>query len=584
MPRRFSLALSSLCALAAVFLLPLPVSAQKAAELPPLVEEIQIEVVNVDVVVTDKKGNPVAGLTPEDFVLYEDGERREITNFYAFNEGRVRASRDEAVEVDGGPGNWPDRTLRRRMALLFDGNSLDKRDRNRAIEALERFILEQFDGTYEWAVIAYRDKLQLMQPFTSDKTTVLSALARVRDLPVPVRQARATDSTFTEHRVVVSRTEGLARQAFDQPGPRHLTNSEFEMRERMLSGLRQFDRTVNAALETMRAYAGLPGRKSLVLITGALETLPGGSQLLGNGFPGVGHSGSRDPMIAVLNSEMQRRYSAIVQTANAAGFAIYPIASDADNMLLRSKVPYLDVARETTLAFNPAFTQGGVPEVEVETASRVMAEGTGGEYFSTTRFYKAFDRIDERTANAYVLGFRTDHPAEREYHRIRVEAKHDNLQVKHREGYLHLTRQDRLLEELSTPLAFPKDQGDFKVAMEVSEPEAAAGRKGKKKVSVTVAGVVPLSDVTLIPQGDEMVGRVYLYLALYDHDGKLVRMFRERQDVRLPAAKVAEAPADVPARFGLTVPELERGDYTISLTLMDEVSDRYGTGLQPVQL
>lgn len=580
-----------------------PAAGQPSEEVPPLVDEITVEVVNVDVVVTDKKGRPVSGLTADDFLLYEDGEERDISNFYAFNDGRVRAAvpADEpaptADSTASGESRWPDRQLRRRMAILFDGNSLNKRDRRRALEALERFILEQFDGTYEWAVIAYSDHLQLMQPFTSEKTTVLSALARVGDLPIPVRQARATDATFTEHPVVVSRTDSIVEgRALDSGGPRQLTTSEFEVRERMLSGLRQFDHTIQAAVETMRAYAGLPGRKSLVLVTGALETLPGGSQLLGQGFPGVGgERATVDPMIAVLNTELQRRYQLIVQTANAAGFAIYPIAADAQNTLMRSKAPYLDVARETSLGFGGGGVLSGVPEVESETASRIMADGTGGDYFSTTRFYKAFDSIDDRTANSYVLGFRTDRAPDREYHKIRVETKNPKLRISHREGYVHISREARLLEELSTPLAFPKDRGDFEVAMEISEPEKVKNekvknekvkknKKNKKTAALTVAGVVPLSDVTLIPMGDEMVGRIFVYVAVYDTEGELVRLFRERQDVRLPAEKVAAADEDAPARFGLTISDMKRGEYTVTLTLRDEVTDRFGTGLAPVQL
>ena len=77
---------------------------------------------------------------------------------------------------------------------------------------------------------------------------------------------------------------------------------------------------------------------------------------------------------------------------------------------------------------------------------------------------------------------------------------------------------------------------------------------------------------------------MYVYVAVYDREGKLLRLFRERQDVRLPAARVAAAGDEAPARFGLTIQDLERGDYTLTLTLLDEVTDRFGTGLAPVQL
>lgn len=583
MSRSSSRVAAFLLSLAALAVVPaatrFAVAQDEPERLPPIVDEIQVEVVNVDVVVSDGDGRRISDLTAEDFVLYEDGKERKITNFYAFKEGLAReaaAPADEGARKDA----WPDPVTRRRMALLFDDNTLDKRDRKRAIEDLERFILEQFDGTYEWAVIAYSDHLQLMQPFTDDKTTVLSALARVRDLPVLVRQARATDPTFSEHPLVVA---GLANiggrvggQALDQPGPRGLSTLDFEVRERMFEGLQRFDRTAAALVETMRAYTALPGRKSLVLVSGALDTVPGGAQLIGYGLPALGGGERNDPMIALLNTEVQRRLEVIVKTANAAGFAIYPISSEG---LLRGKAPYLDVGRDTNL-LNTAGDLNVSAEIETETAPRVIATGTGGKFFSSTRFYRAYDEIDDRTANAYVLGFATDHDPDRKYHKIEVKAKRPGVKIQHREGYLHLTREDRLIEELSTPLAFPKDRGDFAVALEVMTPEEV----GKKSVRVTVAGTVPLTEVTLIPQGDQMVGTMYLYLALYDREGKLVKLFRERQDVQLPATKVSAAAPDAPARFGLTLDELERGEYTMTLTLVDEFSDRYGTGLQMVSL
>ena len=47
-----------------------------------LVETIEVHVVNVDVVVTDREGNRVRGLTKDDFELYEDKRPQTITNFY----------------------------------------------------------------------------------------------------------------------------------------------------------------------------------------------------------------------------------------------------------------------------------------------------------------------------------------------------------------------------------------------------------------------------------------------------------------------------------------------------------------------
>ncbi|HEY6894642.1 MAG TPA: hypothetical protein VI258_10775, partial [Rhodanobacteraceae bacterium] len=55
---------------------------QSNEPLPKLTETIDVRVINVDVVVTDKKGNPVTGLKQDDFELYENGVPKKITNFY----------------------------------------------------------------------------------------------------------------------------------------------------------------------------------------------------------------------------------------------------------------------------------------------------------------------------------------------------------------------------------------------------------------------------------------------------------------------------------------------------------------------
>jgi hypothetical protein len=109
------------------------------------VDHVTVEVVNVDVTVTDRDGRPITGLSADDFVVLENGEERPISNFFAFRSGEMRLL-DEAPAAD-----FPEPVMRRRMALLFDNNSLEKRDRARAIDELERFVLERFDGTYEWA-------------------------------------------------------------------------------------------------------------------------------------------------------------------------------------------------------------------------------------------------------------------------------------------------------------------------------------------------------------------------------------------------------------------------------------------------
>jgi len=60
----------------------LPLQAQM-----PVIESIEVRVVNVDVVVTGRDGKPVTGLTKEDSEILEDKRPQKITNFYEVRGG-----------------------------------------------------------------------------------------------------------------------------------------------------------------------------------------------------------------------------------------------------------------------------------------------------------------------------------------------------------------------------------------------------------------------------------------------------------------------------------------------------------------
>ena len=96
-PRWFNLPAAVLLGLAAA----LPAAAQpgdtRSPSGPGFVEVVNVEVVNVDVYVTDADGKPVLGLGPDDFELRVDGRAVPISNFYA-----VEQQGDELLVRRGG--------------------------------------------------------------------------------------------------------------------------------------------------------------------------------------------------------------------------------------------------------------------------------------------------------------------------------------------------------------------------------------------------------------------------------------------------------------------------------------------------
>ncbi|HQQ77924.1 MAG TPA: hypothetical protein PLB01_11255, partial [Thermoanaerobaculia bacterium] len=54
----------------------------------PFIAREGVSVTNLDVVVTDGKGNRVTGLKKEDFIVVEDGVELPVSNFTAIEQGR----------------------------------------------------------------------------------------------------------------------------------------------------------------------------------------------------------------------------------------------------------------------------------------------------------------------------------------------------------------------------------------------------------------------------------------------------------------------------------------------------------------
>src|SRR5687768_17259399 len=98
MNRRFHVTVLGAC-LAAV-----AASAQQPTQPPPPTFRVEVNYVEVDALVTDASGNPVANLTADDFEVLEDGKPQKITAFSLVNIPIERADRplfsETAIEAD----------------------------------------------------------------------------------------------------------------------------------------------------------------------------------------------------------------------------------------------------------------------------------------------------------------------------------------------------------------------------------------------------------------------------------------------------------------------------------------------------
>ena len=119
------------------------VAAVAASQEPPPIFKREVEVVTVDVVVVDKGGNPVPGLTREDFTVLDEGRPQTILNFDVVSAPDEEATaaaaaspeRPPRIATSGAP-RLPGRTF----VVVFDNLNMSPLNTQRAKAAVVAFL------------------------------------------------------------------------------------------------------------------------------------------------------------------------------------------------------------------------------------------------------------------------------------------------------------------------------------------------------------------------------------------------------------------------------------------------------------
>ncbi|MEN8165760.1 MAG: VWA domain-containing protein, partial [Acidobacteriota bacterium] len=145
-------------------------------------DEYELTIVNVVVHVTDKQGNPVTGLTPGDFKIFQDGQEKPITNFQMYTKevyDDFAATPEMVPKVEGETTRPQPRPLS--MILYIDNDNLHPLDRNRVLRYARVFVMENLRPPMQMMVVSRQQRmLKVLQPFTSESGPVLDALRKVR--------------------------------------------------------------------------------------------------------------------------------------------------------------------------------------------------------------------------------------------------------------------------------------------------------------------------------------------------------------------------------------------------------------------
>ena len=258
-------------AIALLFALAAPLAAQYT-------ENIEVRVTNVDVVVTDRAGKPVPGLTMEDFIVLENGKPQPITNLY-----EVRESAAETTAAGGAaqPAFEPPPAQKRRHFVFFIDNYSLTFERNGVLKSLRGFLDRNLQPDDDVMVVTWDRTIDVVQPFTSKRAEIDAALAKVdkrgpHGAVLDAEKERAVDLAVEILEAGQQKNAKASRSGLPTPPtPAQLEEVKsiaVAYSEEVRSIQRRLLDSLHAMLTTM---GGIEGRKVLVFAGAYLPERPG---------------------------------------------------------------------------------------------------------------------------------------------------------------------------------------------------------------------------------------------------------------------------------------------------------------------
>lgn len=490
-------------------------SAQESASTDTLagelfVDSVDVQVVNVDVIVTDRQGNPITDLTQDDFKLYQDGDRVEISHFArvhrppaAQSDAPTLATLPSRLDESGQLDSVQEPLL---MVVYLDQFNIRPRNRARVLPALRTFLQDHISPQAPAMLVTFERSLHIAQPFTRDRQELLAA--------VDATGLVATEATLIDQNILRSRME--IENAGRAGGGRFGTGSAMDaiMDEVQLSGMQasgvreQIRGSVDSLESFVNSLSGLPHRKALIYIS---DGLPNGGTL-------------------------EAAYERMARTANASRVTFYTIDTRGPD-------------RETALGADSSGL-GSDQNLRMMNFGRgflaleFLADATGGVAITNTfGFDTSLAKLSEDFQHGYSLGYTLQEP-DAKYHQLRVKVGRRGAQVRHREGYLARTPRERLAQSTIAALTFDALANPLRLSL----LEEVPAQDSATEIQVVVR--MPLRDLTLVAQDGVRHGLLHFFVAM-TQDGNLHPLRELKLPVRIPEAEFASAPEFLAYRLKL---------------------------------
>jgi VWFA-related protein len=421
---------------------------------PTLAETVEVDVVNVDVHVSDKKGNPVSGLTQDDFQVFEDEKKTKLTNFLAAGTEAPRQDLSVVVYVD----STQLKDVSRAVALQSLSTALEPEMAQKDLPVM----IVGFDGA-----------MRMEQDFTTDFALVSAALHRIEDRPAPpsdsVALERSTRTTVDDTMQLFHAgggSEVLARNTMDSLFGSVRGYAEMVHRETV--------RSVDGLTAFASALGARPGRKAVFVVADGIVMRPleelvttlmrslsrrgSGSERAGemsdassmqviDAKPGSGDGPGVEDFTGGQNADFSvgRLQQGIQPFAATARFQQLGAIANSSRVTLYPIRPALEDAASSGLG-NRAGGEGNRPLSDTQEGLQLLADTTGGRAMLHGSGISSFltETLGD-SAGYYSLGFAPRDKTEGALHTILVKAK-GGVRIRHRSSYVTKTGLGRLAD------------------------------------------------------------------------------------------------------------------------------------------
>jgi len=537
---------------------------------------ITTNLVQVDFVVTDKQGNPVTNLKPEDIELFEDGRPQQISNFsYISTESRDVTTERTATEKSNPLPIVPVRrqNVRRTIAIVIDDLGLSFETLGPVKSALHKFIEQQMQPGDLVALMRTGGEVGALQQFTNDKRQLFAAIDRLRwnhcsrrgiHLFPPLREDGITYGDM------INGTRGGG-----------IGNADVTP----ICAHNAYEATLNSLKFILRGMRQLPGRKSVVIFSDSLpldKVLDGPVPSMR--FNNAGFAGSRTSEVMSYGGHLQT----IAELAIRASTVIYAVDSRGLPGFHFSAADAVIGNRGAASALTNVMDARDVDMKVGREGSDFLAYGTGGFLVTNNNDMSlALGRILNDLRGYYLVGYRPNSETfNRRFHKLKVRLRnHPELTVRTRTGFYGLVEEeaqpkpvtvtDRFLLALSSP--FATNEIDVQLTPTFTN-ESLTGSFLRTMLHIDTSKLAFRQEANGWQSTD-----LVLRGTLFGDNGKIVNEHRRQFTLRLRGATLKR----IQSRgldYVFNMPVKKPGAYQFRIAVLDPISGRIGSAGQFVEV